>query len=68
MTTENPKTFRERIRKALEINNFESITEAIEEASTGGDCIATCEKGCIVEPDGFCTHDQPSILLALGLI
>jgi hypothetical protein len=31
-----------------------------------GGCAAT--DGCFVEPDGSCEHQQPSWLLALGLI
>ena len=29
---------------------------------------ACCTEGCIVEPDGACSHGCPSILIALGLI
>ena len=29
---------------------------------------ACCSEGCVVEPDGICSHGCPSILLALGLI
>ena len=29
---------------------------------------ACCTEGCIVEPDGACSHGCPSILIALGVI
>jgi hypothetical protein len=29
---------------------------------------ACCTEGCVVEPDGACSHGCPSILIALGLI
>jgi hypothetical protein len=29
---------------------------------------ACCTEGCEVEPDGYCEHGCPSILLALGVI
>jgi hypothetical protein len=31
-------------------------------------CPALCIYGCEVEPDGTCSHNNPSVLLALGLI
>ncbi|MFC1976524.1 hypothetical protein ACFLXQ_09010 [Chloroflexota bacterium] len=33
-----------------------------------GGCEAACPHGCWVEPDGTCSHGQPSWLLKLGLI
>ena len=29
---------------------------------------ACCSEGCVVEPDGTCSHGCPSILIALGVI
>ena len=29
---------------------------------------ACCKHGCTVEPDGYCEHGQPSVLLYHGLI
>lgn len=29
---------------------------------------ACCKHGCEVEPDGYCEHGCPSVLLAAGLI
>ena len=29
---------------------------------------ACCTEGCIVEPDGCCSHGCPSLLIALGMI
>lgn len=31
-------------------------------------CVALCEDGCEVEPDGQCEHGMPSILRVLRLI
>lgn len=33
-----------------------------------GVCPALCDEGCVVEPDGRCPHDCPSVLVALGMI
>jgi hypothetical protein len=29
---------------------------------------ACCDNGCMVEPDGKCSHGHPSILLEYGLV
>jgi len=29
---------------------------------------ACCEEGCMVEPDGYCPHGHPSVLVKLGMI
>lgn len=31
-------------------------------------CEAACADGCMVEPDGYCEHGNPSWLMQLGLI
>jgi hypothetical protein len=43
-----------------------SLEELQRQVEEDGGCEAT--DGCFVEPDGTCDHDQPSWLLALGLI
>jgi hypothetical protein len=43
-----------------------SLEELQRQVEENGGCEAT--DGCFVEPDGTCEHDQPSWLLALGLI
>lgn len=42
--------------------------ETLEEWESEGGCEAACEYGCWVEPDGECSHGEPSWLLVLGLI
>ena len=44
-----------------------SIETLIEWESEGG-CEAACPHGCWVEPDGTCSHGNPSWLLKMGLI
>lgn len=29
---------------------------------------ACCDEGCEVEPDGYCPHGHPSVLIAMGII
>lgn len=29
---------------------------------------ACCDEGCEVEPDGYCEHGHPSVLVALGYL
>lgn len=42
--------------------------EVLEEWLSDGGCEAACEHACWVEPDGECSHGEPSWLLVLGLI
>ena len=44
-----------------------SIETLIQWEAEGG-CEAACPHGCWVEPDGHCSHGNPSWLLKLGLI
>lgn len=32
------------------------------------DCYAVCEHECMVEPDGYCEHGYPSVLIKIGII
>ena len=32
------------------------------------DCYACCEYECITEPDGYCEHGNPSILIKIGVM
>lgn len=32
------------------------------------DCYAVCEYECQVEPDGYCEHGYPSVLIKIGII
>jgi len=42
--------------------------ETLMEWEAEGGCEAACPHACWVEPDGTCTHGNPSWLLKLGLI
>ena len=52
-----------------------SVEEALENnGMTLEDCVfdsivpACCEEGCMVEPDGVCSHGHNSVLLEMGVI
>ena len=49
-------------------NGFESSDEFLEEMCQDSVVPACCSEGCQVEPDGFCEHNCPSPLIALGII
>jgi hypothetical protein len=57
-----PTTPREEVNQ-MRRPSLEELQRQLEEE---GGCEAT--DGCFVEPDGYCDHQQPSWLLALGLI
>jgi hypothetical protein len=42
--------------------------EYAQHAMFEGTSPACCTEGCIVEPDGRCSHGCPSLLIALGMI
>lgn len=44
------------------------VMEFAEQCASDSVCPACCRHGCMVEPDGRCPHDCPSVLLALGVI
>lgn len=49
---------------------YDDVLEYLEESGVGYDSIvpACCDDGCEVEPDGYCQHRHPSILIRLGVI
>ena len=51
----------------LPLKDAPDLETLMEWASEGG-CKAACEHGCWVEPDGVCSHGNPSWLRKLGLI
>jgi hypothetical protein len=53
-------------RKEVNRMRRPSLEELQRQVEEEGGCEAT--DGCFVEPDGYCEHQQPSWLLALGLI
>lgn len=50
------------------ITNGTDMMEALSDWSMDSVVPALCKGGCEVEPDGRCEHDQPSILLRLGMV
>jgi hypothetical protein len=42
--------------------------EWLEEITFDSVAPACCTEGCEVEPDGYCEHGCPSVLLVLGLV
>lgn len=46
----------------------EDLTEFLTSCMFDGVAPALCIEGCEVEPDGRCSHNCPSIILALGYI
>ena len=53
-------------RKEVKRMRRPSLEELQRQVEEDGGCEAT--DGCFVEPDGHCEHQQPSWLLAVGLI
>lgn len=68
--TRNP--YRISAMEALENEGFEPSEDGAfayaRHAMFEGTSPACCTEGCVVEPDGACSHGCPSILIALGLI
>jgi hypothetical protein len=58
------------VSEALSRAGFDSIVDVQREALFGRHTgvPVCCECGARVEPDGHCTHDNPSVLIAKGLI
>jgi hypothetical protein len=58
------------VSEALSRAGFDSVVEVQREALFGRQTgvPVCCECGAMVEPDGQCEHDNPSVLLAKGLI
>ena len=64
--TDAPPTANHHPREEVNRMRRPSLEELQRQVEEDGGCEAT--DGCFVEPDGTCDHDQPSWLLALGLI
>lgn len=57
------------LKEWLAQNSYASVGEALAEYSELDDIYpALCTEDCQVEPDGYCPHGAPSLLLAAGLI
>jgi hypothetical protein len=72
MKTKSHNPYRISATEALENEGFSDTPESLEAFARNALFDATspacCSEGCIVEPDGTCSHGCPSILIALGLI
>ena len=61
------------IRKEYEIGSGQTMKEAGIEDINADELLdsvvpACCKAGCEVEPDGYCEHGCPSLLIKLGVI
>jgi hypothetical protein len=58
------------VSEALSRAGFDSVVEVQREALFGRHTgvPVCCECGAMVEPDGSCSHGNPSVLIAKGLI
>lgn len=72
MKTKSHNPYRISATEALENEGFSDTPESLEAFARNALFDATspacCSEGCIVEPDGACSHGCPSILIALGMI
>jgi hypothetical protein len=72
MKTTQRNPYRISATEALENEGFSDTPESLEafarHALFDATSPACCSEGCIVEPDGTCSHGCPSILIALGMI
>jgi hypothetical protein len=58
----------ERIESPQHIDVFEFFMENGMDSVMDSVVPACCKHGCMVEPDGYCEHGNPSMLIANGLI
>jgi hypothetical protein len=62
-----PERLRETVRQFRDNGwTVTEVREAIEAAAS--DCVAETADHCQTEPDGYCEHGYPSVLVAFGLI
>jgi hypothetical protein len=47
---------------------YPSVEEYLAKQGLDSVIIACCDEGCEVEPDGYCEHGCPSVIVAKGLI
>lgn len=64
----NSNPYRIKATQALKEEGFDSLDSFARHVMWDGECRACCSEGCVVEPDGTCSHGCPSILLVLGMI
>ena len=57
------------LKPLLDQHGYSSVEEALAEYGELDDTYpAICSEDCQVEPDGYCPHGAPSLLLAAGWI
>ena len=56
------------LRETAEIYGYDSVDDMIENYMWGSVVPACCTEECEVEPDGTCSHGNPSILIECGVI
>jgi hypothetical protein len=66
MSLKNPN--RISIRELTELYGFDDEITMAEEYAMESVVPACCKEGCEVEPDGYCPHKCPSLLIELGII
>lgn len=70
MKTKSYNPYRISATEALENEGFtpDTLEQFTRNALWEATAPACCTEGCVVEPDGACSHGCPSILIALGVI
>lgn len=67
-----PNPYRLSAKETLENEGWEPSEEGIlayaQSAMFESTSPACCTEGCVVEPDGHCSHGCPALLVALGMI
>jgi hypothetical protein len=56
------------LMEVAEEYGYNDIMEMLTDYSFDSVVPACCSEGCEVEPDGHCSHGNPSILIKAGLI
>ena len=59
------------VKAWLASKGFVSVDEAfafLNDSVDNGIVPAVCDMHCSTEPDGYCRHDCPSVLIAMGYI
>jgi hypothetical protein len=56
------------VRKLAEVHGYDDVSAFLEEVCSDSVVPACCAEGCEVEPDGRCCHNNPSPLIAMGII
>jgi hypothetical protein len=58
----------EEFRKWIGLENEADFLNYVRDVVVGEEtCYAVCEYECTVEPDGYCEHGYPSVLIKIGI-